>query len=99
MDRKSPEIKRMVHEPWVMSDTIVREESDSIKPVEKDEGASFRKLGKKSGEGQKEKSAALKSDQVKELSEQIERYLSDIDVRLSFEVCEKTGVLVFNCVN
>ena len=99
MESKIPEIKPMVLEPWVMPDTVTRGQSDSIKPIAKDEGASFRKLNKESGKNQKEKSAALKSGQAKELSEQIEQYLSDMNVSLSFEVYDKTGDVVVKVIN
>lgn len=99
MESKIPEIKPMALEPWVMPDTITRGESDSIKPVAKDEGASFRKLNKDSSKSQKEKSAAIKSDQAKELSEQIEQYLSEMNVSLSFEVYDKTGDVIVKVIN
>lgn len=98
MDSKIPEIKPMALEPWVMPDVIIKE-PDSIKPVPKNEGASFQKLNKEPSKGQKEKSAVLKPGQAKELSEQIQRYLSDMNVSISFEVYDETGDVVVKVIN
>lgn len=98
MDGKIPEIKPMVLEPWVVPDNATKQ-PDLIKPVPKDEGASFRRLSKESGRGQKEKAASLKPDQVKELTEEIQRYLSEMNVSVNFEIYDKTGELVVKVVN
>ena len=52
MDSKIPEIKPMVLEPWVVPD-IISKVPDSVKPVPKNEGASFRKLNKEQNKGRR----------------------------------------------
>jgi flagellar protein FlaG len=94
MDSKIPEIKPMVLEPWVVPD-IISKMPDSVKPVPKNEGATFRKLNKE----QKEKSTAPKSDKAKVLTEQIQRYLSEMNVSISFEIYDKTGEVVVKVIN
>jgi flagellar protein FlaG len=98
MDGKIPEIKPMVLEPWVVPDNIAKQ-PDLVKPVPKDEGATFRKLSKESNRGQKEKSASLKPNQAKELTEEIQRYLSEMNLSINFEIYDKTGELVVKVIN
>ena len=94
MDSKIPEIKPMVLEPWVVPD-IISKVPDSVKPVPKNEGASFRKLSK----DQKGKSAAPKPGKAKDLTEKIQRYLSEMNVSISFEIYDKTGEVVVKVIN
>lgn len=98
MDNKIPEIKPMALEPWVMPDTVTKQ-SNLVKPVAKNEGASFRKLSKEPEKGQKEKSADSRPDDTKEMTEQIDRYLSEMNVSVSFEVSVDTGDTVVKVIN
>lgn len=98
MDSRTPEIRPVVLEPWVALDHKIRE-PDSVKAVPKDEGASFRKLGKESSAKKKAKYAFLKGRKVKKLTEEIQSYLSHINVDLSLEVYNKAGELVVKIIN
>jgi flagellar protein FlaG len=94
MDSKIPEIKPMVLEPWVVPD-IISKVPDSVKPVPKNEGASFRKLNR----DQKGKAAALKPGKAKELTEKLQSYLSEMNMSISFEVYDKTGEVIVKVIN
>lgn len=98
MDGKIPEIKPMVLEPWVVPDNIAKQ-PDLVKAVPKNEGASFRRLSKERNRGQKERSASLKPDRVQGLTEEIQRYLSEMNVSINFEIYDKTGELVVKVIN
>jgi uncharacterized FlaG/YvyC family protein len=98
MDSKIPEIKPMVLEPWVMPDTVTKK-PDSVKPVPKNEGPSFRKTNKDQTKGEQEQSASLNPEQAKEWTEEIQRYLSDMNVSINFEISDKTGKMVVKVIN
>ena len=98
MDSKTPEIKPLVLEPWVMQDHRIKE-PDSVKPVPKGEGTSFPKLNKESGNKQRDRSYPLNPAKAKELTEEIQRFLSDIKVSVSFEIYDNTGELVVKVIN
>jgi flagellar protein FlaG len=98
MDSKTPEIRPVALEPWVARDYKTRE-PDSIKPVPKDEGASFRKVDKERDAREKGKQTSLNGQKVKELTEEVQRYLSDINVDLIFEIYDKTGELVVKIID
>ena len=98
MDGKIPEIKPMVLEPWVVPDNITKL-PDLVKAVPKNEGASFRRLSKEPNRGQKEKSASLNPEQARGLTEEIQQYLSEMNVSINFEIYDKTGELVVKVIN
>jgi flagellar protein FlaG len=98
MDSKIPEIKPMVLEPWVIRDNSMRE-PDSVKPVPKDEGAVFAKLSGETANRQGGKPPSMNPERAKQVTEEIERYLSDMNVSISFEIYDKTGDLIVKMIN
>jgi flagellar protein FlaG len=98
MDTKIPNIKPMVLEPWLVPEQNIKEPV-AVKPVPKSEGASFRKLDRERNSRQHDASFALDPDKAKQLAEEIQRYLSEFHVNLSFEVSDRTGDVVVKVVN
>ncbi|HQN18926.1 MAG TPA: flagellar protein FlaG [Syntrophobacteraceae bacterium] len=98
MDTKIPNIKPMAMEPWVLPEHNIRE-PDLIKPVAKAEESSFQRLTRDSENRKQGKSASLDPEKAKELAEDIQNYLADFDVSLSFEISEQTGRLVAKVIN
>jgi len=98
MDTKIPNIKPMVLEPWLVPEQNIKKPV-SVKPVPKGEEASFRKLHRERGNSQNDASFALNPDKANELAKEIQRYLSEFHVNLSFEVSDKTGDVVVKVVN
>lgn len=98
MESKIPEIKPMALEPWVMPDTVVREPA-LIRPVARNEGAAFRKLQKEPSREQKDRRGFLKPHQARQIGEQIEQYLSDMELGISLEIYDNMGDLVVKMIN
>jgi flagellar protein FlaG len=98
MDAKIPNIKPMVLEPWLVPEQKVKEPV-SVKPVPKGEETSFGKLDRERGSRQNDIPSALGSERANELAKDIQRYLSEFHVNLSFEVSDRTGDVVVKVVN
>jgi len=98
MDKRTSEIKPMALEPWLMPDYNAKE-TELVKPVPKDEGASFRKVDKDAGNKQRGAASPVTPQKAKELTQEIQRYLSDIDISVGFEIYDKTGDVIVKVVN
>jgi flagellar protein FlaG len=98
METRIPNIKPMVLEPWLVPEQNIKEPV-TVKPVPKGEEASFRKLKRERSKKQHDTSFALDPDKANQLAKEIQRYLSEFHVNLSFEVSDRTGDVVVEVVN
>ncbi|MFP5213448.1 MAG: flagellar protein FlaG [Acidobacteriota bacterium] len=101
MDMKMREIQPVAAEPWTMPEYKNGKESEAIPPVGKTEGGTTRKLGEdaevdKKGE---ESKSELAPEDMKDLAEEVQSYLEDLNIDLNFKVTDKTGDLVVKVLN
>ncbi|MBW1975460.1 MAG: flagellar protein FlaG [Deltaproteobacteria bacterium] len=97
METKVPEIQPVVTENWTQFDKQIRRE-EVIKPVEEATGTELKKVGEGKEQVQT-KLLDLTLEETKKLAEQIEQYLKEVNVRLAFDIDEKTHDIVVKIIN
>ncbi len=97
MDTKVPEIQPVAIENWTkLSKDVQREEI--IKPVEEATGNKSKKIG----DGKEKIQTSLLDaslENAKKLAEEIEKYLKDLNIKLSFKVDKKTHDVIVRIIN
>jgi len=98
METRIPNIKPTVLEPWLVPEQNIKEPV-VVKPIPRGEGASFRKVNREKSGGKDGTAFDLNPDRVTQLANEIQRYLSEFNVCLNFEVGDRTGEVVVKVVN
>lgn len=99
MEPKVPEVQPVSLEQWAyVRPEAERRKHEVIKPVDETTGSKARKVG----EGKEQVQTKLLDvslENVQDLAEQIENYLKEINIRLSFEVDKETEDVIVRIVN
>lgn len=100
MEVKVPEIQPITLEQWVRSTGELRKD-ELIKPVEESkEGEATRdSVSNRLETGTETKLLKLSLEETRKLAEQIQKYLSEINISLSFDVDDKTHDIVVKIIN
>jgi len=98
MDSEILKIKTMVPELRVLPDNTSKE-PHAIKAIPRDEGALFGRFGKEMAKKQGRRFPSLNPGKAKDLSDEIQLYLSDMKSSASFELYDKAGDLVVKKIN
>ncbi len=97
MDAKVPEIQPVALENWTkMSKELQPEEV--IKPVEEATGGETKKVGD-GKEKIQTKLLDVSLEETKKLAEEIEKYLKDLNIKLSFKIDRKTHDIIVKIIN
>lgn len=100
MEVKVPEIQPITLEQWVRSTGELRKD-ELIKPVEesKEGEATKDSVSNRLETGTETKLLKLSLEETRKLAEQIQKYLSEINISLSFDVDDKTHDIVVKIIN
>ncbi|SFM42892.1 flagellar protein FlaG [Thermodesulforhabdus norvegica] len=99
MEPKVPEVQPVSIEQWAhVKPEVERRKQEIIKPVEESSGSKSKKVGEGKEQVQT-KLLDMSLEDVKELAEQIENYLKEINVKLSFKIDKKTHDVVVRVIN
>lgn len=100
MEVKVPEIQPITLEQWVRSTGELRKD-ELINPVEESkEGEATRdSVSNRLETGTETKLLKLSLEETRKLAEQIQKYLSEINISLSFDVDDKTHDIVVKIIN
>ncbi|MCX7822284.1 MAG: flagellar protein FlaG [Syntrophobacterales bacterium] len=100
MEVKVPEIQPITLEQWIKPSGELRRE-ELIKPVEEsEEGRSARDAtSNKVGPGVQAGLLKMSLEETRKLAEEIQKYLSEINISLSFDVDDKTNDIVVKIIN
>lgn len=98
MENKINEVKPLAVDVRVMQDLAPRD-AKAVTPVPKGEGSAFNKVSKDPNGPQREGTSSLTPEQTRDLTQNVQNYLSELDISLNFEVHETTGELVTKVVD
>jgi|YelNatPaOPRAMG01_1025707.scaffolds.fasta_scaffold50731_2 flagellar protein FlaG len=97
MEVKVPEIQPITLEQWVRTGGELKKE-ELIKPVDESEGRTTQDATS-SKAGVQTSLLKMSMEETKKLAEEIQRYLSEVNVSLSFDVDDKTHDVVVKVIN
>jgi flagellar protein FlaG len=97
MEVKVPEIQPIALEQWMKPSVELRKE-ELVKPVEESEGRNTQDVTT-SKTGVQTNLLKMSMEETKKLAEEIQKYLSEVNVSLSFDVDDKTHDIVVKVIN
>ncbi|MEJ5300857.1 MAG: flagellar protein FlaG [Thermodesulforhabdaceae bacterium] len=97
MEVKVPEIQPVTLEQWIRPTGELKKE-ELVKPVEASEGQTTQDV-RTSKAGVQTKLLKTSIEETKKLAEEIQKYLSEMNVSLSFDVDDKTHDIVVKVIN
>lgn len=100
MEVKVPEIQPITLEQWIKPGGELKRD-ELIRPVDESKGGEATRDSVSSKTGAETQTSILKIslEETKKLAEQIQKYLSEINVSLSFDVDDKTHDIVVKVIN
>lgn len=99
MEVRIGEIQPQAPDPWVTPE-YKKMESQVILPVPKNEGSVARKIGEENdATPENSADASLSPKALKELAKEVQSFLEELNVRLSFCFDDETGDLVTRVLN
>ncbi len=97
MDAKVPEIQPVALENWTRISKELQPE-EIIKPVEEATGGETKRVGD-GKEKIQTKLLDVSLEETKKLAEEIEKYLKDLNIKLSFKIDRKTHDIIVKIIN
>ncbi len=103
MDARITEIRPMVADGWARQEQTSSQspEARQIKPVPKNEGSGLGRLSKehKNPQAIQEKVEPMEREDLENLVQDMENYLSDMRVNLSFKLHDETGDVLVQVID
>jgi len=98
MEAKIQEITPTGAEQWLRQDAALKEAS-LIPPVTKAEKRGEAKVSTQDKQGRASESPGMEKGKAKELVEEVQSYLEDLNIQLSFDLSEKTEEVVVRVID
>lgn len=99
MEVKVPEIQPIGLEQWIKTSGEFNKE-ELVKPVEESEGRVTKDAtSNETGLEAQTKLLKMSLDETKKLAQEIQKYLSEINVSLSFDIDDKTNDIIVKVIN